>query len=145
MLATRFRAVLLIVAVFLAGAAVGGAIGAWAAHSGARFPWSGRGGGPGERFFARRMAERLDLDAGQRGQLEAIIAESHERMRALKQEFRPRFVAVKKGAREEIARILTPEQREEFERLASKHKERRRRHQRRGPGPRGAERGGLRP
>ena len=145
MLATRFRVVLLIVAVFLAGAALGGAVGAWTTHSGARFPWSGRHGGRGEMFFARRMAERLDLDAGQHGRLKAILAESHERMRALEQEFRPRFVAMKKDAREEIAKILTPEQREEFERLASKHKERRRRHHRRGPGPRGHERGGLRP
>jgi Spy/CpxP family protein refolding chaperone len=70
------------------------------------------------RFFAlRRIQRELDLQPAQRERIEALIRDSQGRMRKIFQEVQPRAREEMKFLREQIRRELTPEQRQDFERL----------------------------
>jgi len=43
--------------------------------------------------------------------------ESHERIKSLRREFQPRFLAIVEQVEAEISATLTPEQRQKFQRL----------------------------
>ncbi len=114
----RSSAIAGVVALFLVGVAVG-ALGAnlvsW--HR----PWrpmanrhaaAAHGGG---RRMAEELHRRLNLDADQQRQLDAILADTHRETQAIWQEMRPRITAVIEQGQNRIAGILTPGQRQEFE------------------------------
>jgi Spy/CpxP family protein refolding chaperone len=78
-------------------------------------------GGPGaERFphaLVNRLDRRLDLTDAQRAQVEAIIKRRHDHIDAMWDGVRPQVRTEIERANDEIARVLTPEQRAKFERL----------------------------
>jgi len=66
----------------------------------------------------RELVWRLRLDPRQRREVHEILAESHERLRNLRQEFQPQLTAVMQDTRRKIDAVLTPEQRDRLDRLA---------------------------
>jgi hypothetical protein len=115
----RSSAVAGVVALFLVGVAVG-ALGANLASW--HRPWRGLAAlhGAAGHLGGQRMAEelqrRLDLNADQRRQLDAILADTHRETQAIWQQVRPRFSTVIEQGLDRIAGILTtPRQKQEFE------------------------------
>lgn len=104
-------AVTVLILTFIAGAAAG----AFGAHMIILH------GGPGaERFphaMVNRLDHRLDLTDAQRAEVEAIIKRRHAHIDALWNGVRPQVRAEIERTNEEIAKVLTPEQRVRFERM----------------------------
>jgi hypothetical protein len=66
-------------------------------------------------FLVNRLDRRLDLTDDQKKKIEAIIARRHARMNQIWDSARPRIEAEIEATNNEIASILTPEQRVKFE------------------------------
>lgn len=108
---TKLVAVALIALTFLAGMAAG----VFAAHMHIL-----RGGPGAARFphaMVNRLDRRLDLTDAQRKQVEEIVNRRHANIHAVWKGVRPRVRAEVEAANEEIARVLTPEQRARFEKM----------------------------
>ena len=60
---------------------------------------------------------KLRLDPQQQRQVHEILLDSHERLRKLRREFQPEFGTIMQDTRQKISDILTPDQRERFQRL----------------------------
>jgi Spy/CpxP family protein refolding chaperone len=73
--------------------------------------------------FLERMKGELNLTPEQRGRIEQIFDESHERMRILWDLIGPEVQGEVREVREKIRNELTPEQREKFEQLMKRHKD----------------------
>lgn len=67
--------------------------------------------------IVERLDRRLDLTDQQRAQIERILERRHARIDALWSGIRPRVRAEIQQTNEEIARVLTPEQRRIFNRM----------------------------
>ncbi len=79
-----------------------------------------RHGGPSAfmgHHFVERLEHELDLTDDQRDEIEEILARAHDQGEALRHEVRPKMQALFDAIASEIDTILTPEQREEFQRL----------------------------
>jgi len=63
----------------------------------------------------RNLAFRLQLDNGQRAKLHEIMSGTHEQLKGLRQEYRPRVLLVLSNANDQITALLTPEQLARFE------------------------------
>jgi len=63
----------------------------------------------------RALAFRLRLDNGQRAKLHEIMSGTHEQLKDLRQEYRPRVILVLSNANGQITALLTPEQLARFE------------------------------
>lgn len=119
---------LFVLAVFCLGGAAGIFVGArmerparaWRGGVEGRGPDIGsRGGapaGPPPGVMLERLTRQLDLDQVQREQVRAVLESSRERLEGLQREARERFGNEQRTLREEIRKVLTPEQRERFER-----------------------------
>lgn len=68
-------------------------------------------------MMARRLDRHLDLTDEQRAKVERILARRHDRMNALWTSIRPQLRREIDSTNDEIAGILTPEQRERFEKM----------------------------
>jgi Spy/CpxP family protein refolding chaperone len=86
-------------------------------------------GGPRarEEVLITRLSKQLDLDSQQREQVRAIIHETHEDMRQIRQKTRPQIEALLTDSQLRISALLRPEQQEKFkiiiaERKAHRHK-----------------------
>ena len=66
-------------------------------------------------FLAERLDRRLDLTDEQEKKIEEVIARRHARMNAIWESARPRIHDEIEATNNEIASILTPEQRVKFE------------------------------
>jgi Spy/CpxP family protein refolding chaperone len=64
-----------------------------------------------------RLANALELTAGQREQLEALFDEERSRIGSLTEDARSRFRSAQKERRVKIIEVLTPEQRERFDKF----------------------------
>jgi Spy/CpxP family protein refolding chaperone len=108
---TKLVAVAVILLTFVAGMGVG----VFAAHMHILY------GGPGAARFphalVNRLDRRLDLTDAQRKQVEEIVNRRHARIDTMWDHFRPQVRAEVERANEEIARVLTPEQRARFQKL----------------------------
>ena len=69
----------------------------------------------------RRMAARLRLDSAQREKLDGILLHTQSELKDLRGEFQPRFLTIVDDAQSQVADILTPAQRERFEKLKAEH------------------------
>jgi len=87
------------------------------------------------KFIGRKMAEELKLDTSQRLAFEAIMAEVHEGIRAIRQEARPQIEEILNQARPKILALLRPDQREIFEKMEARHREFRKTHGEHEPPP----------
>ena len=108
---TRLVATTVVVLAFVAGMAVG----VFGAHMHILF------GGAGAEYFPRamvnRLDRRLDLSDAQRKKVEEIIYRRHRNIDAMWDGVRPKVRAEIEAANDEIARVLTPEQRAQFEKM----------------------------
>ena len=73
----------------------------------------------------RRMTGELELDGKQVQQIRAIMEETGGKMEALRTQHRPEFDEVRATARDEIRKLLTPEQSRKFDDMVRKVEERR--------------------
>jgi hypothetical protein len=67
-----------------------------------------------------RMANMLQLDAQQKETLKSIFAESRQKYRALGQQYRPQWEAIRDETDEQIKQILRTEQRARYEEFLKK-------------------------
>lgn len=65
----------------------------------------------------RDLTRRLKLNDQQRPQVHAALVRAHARLQTLRQEFQPRFLVIVSDAQQEVSSVLTPEQREQFEKF----------------------------
>jgi Spy/CpxP family protein refolding chaperone len=80
------------------------------------------GNGMHGRFFFDRLERHLDLSAEQQERIGQIMLESRETGEAMHEEMLPRVQELMDGTRESIMEVLTPEQRQKFERLMRRHR-----------------------
>lgn len=128
MMDTR-RAAFYLTLVFLLGAGLGTLGTLWAERAGwaqAGFGWSY----PSRQGAQQWLTRELTLTPEQQKQLGAILDDTEQGYRAVRDRVRPEFEAVRQQGREKIRKILTPEQRAKFEDLVrqlDQERERRRR------------------
>ncbi|HET7585698.1 MAG TPA: hypothetical protein VFK13_12360 [Gemmatimonadaceae bacterium] len=65
----------------------------------------------------RRLADELQLTASQRATLDSVLDRRHEQMSTVVRQIRPQMDSVRDRTRQEIARMLNPQQRARFEAL----------------------------
>lgn len=78
-------------------------------------PAQGPGRGMGAGVAMQRLAVDLALTAEQRPKLDAILAESRTRIQQVQGEVQGKFEAEQQWMRDEIRKILTPEQQKRFD------------------------------
>jgi Spy/CpxP family protein refolding chaperone len=71
----------------------------------------------GRRGLEAEVFERLDLDAGQKAEIEKILERRRAEAAAVWNEVKPRLNQVVAGTREDLSRVLTREQLAEYDRL----------------------------
>jgi Spy/CpxP family protein refolding chaperone len=107
---TRREAALLVVLVFLLGAALGGvATHVWTSHASPPQPPHGP-----DQIIAR-LSHDLDLTADQLKVVTGIVDETHTQVRALYAPLDPQRDQIRQQARVRIRAVLTPEQTVKFE------------------------------
>lgn len=77
-----------------------------------------------EESIVSRLDRKLDLDERQEGQIRTIIHDTHEEIKALRNQLRPQTETIIEKAQAKISIILTPEQRKKYERMIAERKER---------------------
>lgn len=89
-------------------------------------------GGPRarEEVLIKRLTRQLDLDGQQREQVKAIIHETHEEMRQIRQKSRPQIEALLTDSQLRISSLLRPEQQEKFKKIVAERKGHRQNHSR---------------
>jgi hypothetical protein len=102
----------LAIAFLLGAVTVGGALG-FAAD---RVMMRGRIEQPGGSYRAR-LADRLQLDASQRGLLDSILDDRHRRYSIVMSTVNPALDSIKQRARDDIRHMLSERQRAEFEKM----------------------------
>jgi len=75
-------------------------------------------GTPGIKVI-QKMVERLDLSESQRTAIGAIVDENNETWESIRQEYEPKIQALFKTVIEETKKELTPQQREEVEKMSA--------------------------
>jgi Spy/CpxP family protein refolding chaperone len=81
----------------------------------------------GTRLLAAELKRSLDLTPEQQRQVGAILADAQQDAFALRREMMPRVIAILDRTHSRISAVLTPEQRERFERLRERRASRWRR------------------
>jgi Spy/CpxP family protein refolding chaperone len=128
---TNRKAIALLAAVFLLGAAAGVLGTMWATHTG--LAASSRGPSKFSRQGAQEwLTHELQLTAEQQQQLGPILDETAAGYEAIRERVRPEYDQVRQQSRDRIRAILTPEQAARFEALVRQiDEERARRHRER--------------
>lgn len=67
-----------------------------------------------------KMGKKLKLSRQQKESLKAIINKNEASIQSLKNEFRPRYVALREGMKEEIKTVLNQEQQQKFSLMTSR-------------------------
>lgn len=134
---SKWFALIFLLGAFVAGAAIGVAADRAMRHQ--------RPGAHGPRSPLDRMAHDLNLTAAQRAAFDTILENRQKQMRGLFAPIRPQMDSlmalskvVRDSTHEQLRRVLTPEQREKFDKMHEEAKKRgadARRRWDRGPGP----------
>ena len=117
----RAVAVLSVIGLFVIGILIG-ALGTHLYYAHTLRPPGGAPGRPGQDFFADRLDQRLGLSEEQREEVDRILRESHAGREQLKGKVEPLVREHLETTHRRIAEVLTPEQREEFERMIDRHR-----------------------
>lgn len=114
---TRFAAWASVVALLLAGIAIGAlTMHLYHEHQEGAFPGPFAPGGPGgPGAITRELEEALALTPDQRERIREIREEGRRKGRQIREEVRPLLEEHIEKTREEISEVLTPEQREVFD------------------------------
>jgi Spy/CpxP family protein refolding chaperone len=112
------RAIIGILAVFLLGAASG----AFVTHTVERAHLACGGPANKEEMIVKRLTAKLDLDIRQHEQVSAIVHEIHTGIREIRMQTRPRIEALLEQGQARISMLLTPEQREKFQKIIAERK-----------------------
>jgi Spy/CpxP family protein refolding chaperone len=115
---SKFAALGLLAAVFVAGGAAG-----WGVRENGACESRGR---RGPDAMVERLGRELDLTAAQRDSVRAIFERHHPEVEALWAQIRPRFDSIKVRVRAEVATQLTPDQQVRYQRLLEDAEHRRR-------------------
>jgi|SRR6478736_4749304 Spy/CpxP family protein refolding chaperone len=110
-----WKAVVLLLAVFVAGILVGGALSEWR-------PW-GHGPGRDANGMVAHLTEDLDLTPAQADSITAVLDRWRPQMDSAWAEVRPRIETVRAKIRSDIAAQLTTEQQAKYEELMKRHRE----------------------
>lgn len=123
---TRREAALLVIAVFLLGALVGGlATRVWSSHASVRsIPH-----GPDQ--LIEQLSHELQFSPGQLKQVTAIVDETHSQVRSLYAPLDAQREQIRQQARDRIRAVLTPDQKLKFEEFLRHLDEARRKEERR--------------
>ena len=79
--------------------------------------WS-RGNAPANRQDRfEQMSERLKLNDDQKSQVQKILGDTRERLQALRKESEPRVTDIRRQADEQLQKVLTPEQWQQFQQM----------------------------
>jgi hypothetical protein len=70
----------------------------------------------------RDLVRRLKLDSEQRAKVHEALTDTQKQLRDLRLEFQPQFVAIISDSQARIAAVLTPEQREKFEKYREENR-----------------------
>jgi len=70
---------------------------------------------PGPGGVLDELAREVKLDAGQRTQVEQILAETRQKFEALQDQTRPQFNEIRQASRTRIRAVLTPEQQARYD------------------------------
>ncbi len=112
---TRRTAILIVAVAFVAGALIG--------FAGGRVYSMREGPFPRHRAefvrgrFVDHLSDTLGLTPQQRAQVEKIMERHHERMREISEGMRPQMRQEMEAANREVESLLTPEQREKFQKM----------------------------
>jgi Spy/CpxP family protein refolding chaperone len=132
----RWKATILVLAVFLLGVVLGGlslhvADSVWGAAPGKTKLFTPRSGPERDAQVVADLTRELGLTAEQQQQLAASLEETRIRMSGVHDTIRPQLQQIREEGRDRIRAFLTPEQRAQFELvLARLDEERRKRNQR---------------
>lgn len=119
--------------IFTLGAAAGAlALNAYRSWSHAS---AGPDGGRGDRFA--RMLERLNLTPEQKTEVQQILADTREQVRAARAETEPRMAEIRRHTDERLQKILTAEQWQQFQQMKDEMRRGRRGRRDKGGGPGG--------
>jgi len=110
-----WKAVVLLAAVFIAGAVVGGAVVEWE-------PWDHDHGRNANGFVAH-LTEELDLTQVQQDSISAVLERWRPQMDSAWAEVRPRIETVRAKIRSDIAAQLTDAQRAKYDEMNKRHRE----------------------
>lgn len=69
------------------------------------------------KYVVEKFNKRLHLSPEQKTQVEAILKTKREKIDALRAESKPKFEAIRQETRQEISKILNPDQIKKFEEL----------------------------
>jgi Spy/CpxP family protein refolding chaperone len=108
------KAALWVGVVFLLGAALGGMLGYFFAHSAMAAP-AQMTDAEKRAQKVQRLTQELSLNPDQQKQLEVIITSVQAQYKAIHQSTDPQIDQARQKGREEIRAILTPEQKPKFE------------------------------
>jgi Spy/CpxP family protein refolding chaperone len=64
-----------------------------------------------------QMSERLNLNGDQKSQVQKILGETREQLQALRKESEPRVTEIRRQADENLQKVLTPEQWQQFQQM----------------------------
>jgi Spy/CpxP family protein refolding chaperone len=110
---TRLKIWLVLLGVFVLGCVTGASLDSLYRLRAGGSERSGERGRRGDVF--EKMKGDLNLTEQQAADVRAVIDQSREEFRALRNEVSPRYDAVRQNARSKIRALLTPEQRERFD------------------------------
>jgi len=120
----KTKAILAVLLVFVFGAA-SGALVTHVIHQERFERYAGGGRPPMEDTLVKRLTSKLDLNSQQQERVRAIIHETQLGMHQIRQQSRPQIEGVLSEGQKRISALLTPEQREKYEKIIAEHKLRR--------------------
>ena len=116
----KWKAWLCVIAIFLAGAILGGIVGhrvtLATVQRASREPAFLR------QMIVKRLSWKLDLTEDQRKSVEGIIADSQVSIRDLRSEVEPRFTDIVSNAERQIQEVLNADQQEKFRELIAERR-----------------------
>lgn len=122
-----WKVILAFLGVFLAGAVFGGFLSMRVARRFMENPPLREPGQPGGQFspqVLKRLSERLDLTPAQEEKIRPILKQTEEEMRRLRQSGFRETIAVAERMHEQVAALLTPEQKTKLDAMRLEMRER---------------------
>ena len=92
--------------------------------------FEGSGHGPRKDRLIEKFSGELSLTPEQKEKVRAVLEAKREQYRTMREELRPKFDAVRVSSREEIEKLLTPEQIPLFRKMEAEWKERKEKYRR---------------